>query len=209
VARGDCEKRREDIHLLAEGLIQAHEAPGLAEHLSVCADCEALLRDLRAVADALTGLPEPEPPREFVAQVRRRVQAETAAEPALGWGPREWGVAAGCVLAVVLSLWLVARFAYVPWDPFKSTAAAVWESIAAEGRALASNPSQWVAEQTASLASARAACASGWATATSHLAQWRVSLIVAFALASCLNAYLYRTAARPLPRTASAGGRRG
>jgi anti-sigma factor RsiW len=69
---------------------------GVAEHATSCAECGALVESFRALDEALAGLPLPELPADFTAQVMARIDgADRAAARERRWA---FGLAATVLL---------------------------------------------------------------------------------------------------------------
>ncbi len=75
---------------------------GAAEHAASCAECAVLVDSFRALDEALDGLPVPELPADFTAQVMARIDdAERAAARERRWA---FGIAAAVLLVAGASL---------------------------------------------------------------------------------------------------------
>ncbi|MGC8763788.1 MAG: anti-sigma factor family protein [Acidobacteriota bacterium] len=113
------------MHLRLEDLLSVRDgesSPQWEEHLRACPDCRSRLKELKAVREALRGLPALEPPRDLWPSLRRQLPEA---------GPRAalkalWAAAAAAVL--LGAVWLGLK-------GFRLSAPEAPVSTAAEGSA--------------------------------------------------------------------------
>jgi len=100
-----CPKFEADVALYAGGDLPARRMARIESHLGACADCRALVEELRAGQELLSELRDEPYEDAMVAQVRRRVMARVTAEETRGAVPYwKLALAAALVLAAILSL---------------------------------------------------------------------------------------------------------
>ena len=109
-----CSPYRESLHELVDGTIGPIRRAELERHLDTCADCRALLADLRVIHDAARSLDPLEPPDGVWLQVAGRLRQEgrvSAPPVAKASAPRRHvallALAAALVLAVGASIVLL------------------------------------------------------------------------------------------------------
>jgi anti-sigma factor RsiW len=101
----NCAKWKIDIALYAGGDLPANRLARTVAHLEACAECRALLDDLRAGQTLLSDLGDEPLEDAMAANVRRRVLARLPVEQAATahsyW---RWALAAAVLLAAILTL---------------------------------------------------------------------------------------------------------
>ena len=109
----NCARYREAIQEHVDGTPGAIRAADLERHVDVCADCRALVADLRRIRDLAGGLEARRPPDGVWIQIAGRLRQEGRVEaPAALVRPRRsraalMGIAAGLLVAVGASLMLL------------------------------------------------------------------------------------------------------
>jgi anti-sigma factor RsiW len=100
----NCAKWEPEIALHAGGDLPAADVPRIERHLAECANCRALLEDLRAGQDLLAELRDEPLEDAMLLQVRRNVLGRADFSPRGTSVPLHWklALAAALVLAVVL-----------------------------------------------------------------------------------------------------------
>jgi anti-sigma factor RsiW len=106
----DCRKYRDAIQELVDGTLGPIRRSELETHLDQCADCRALVADLRRIKQLTDGLERPAPPDRVWLQVAGRLRQEgrvAAPSRVVKTSTRHYaliGIAAALVLAVGASL---------------------------------------------------------------------------------------------------------
>jgi hypothetical protein len=108
-----CTRYRQSIHELVDGTIGPIRRAELESHLEECADCRALLTDLRSIRDAAASLDRLEPPARVWFQIAGRLRQEGRVAAAIDHRPARarrvalLAIAAALVLAVGTSILLL------------------------------------------------------------------------------------------------------
>ena len=101
----NCARWKIDIALYAGSDLPANRLGGAIAHLEACAECRALLDDLRAGQTLLSELEDEAIEDAMAANVRRRVLARLPVEQArTAHGYWAWALAAAVLLAAILTL---------------------------------------------------------------------------------------------------------
>lgn len=100
---------------LVDGTLSREGKARVESHLEACADCRALLADLRRIRESARALPKLAPPESVWQKVRADLEAERASGPSrvLGFVPRRRSVLAGLAAAAVLVLAAAAGVYYM------------------------------------------------------------------------------------------------
>ena len=104
----DCQDYRDAIAELVDGTLDAARQAALERHVASCADCRALVADLKSIQAAAFTLERREPPARVWTAIRERVAAEPAPDTrgrVLAW-PRTrtaWGVWMAAAAALLLA----------------------------------------------------------------------------------------------------------
>jgi len=102
----------EMISAYMDGRLEAADRASVHEHLSVCAACQAILADFRALALAARREAAPPIPAHLLEKIGRRIDTESEARPAtrLRFLPRaRLPLATAAAVLVLASLWVVWR----------------------------------------------------------------------------------------------------
>jgi hypothetical protein len=130
-----------------EGELDAGARARVEAHAASCAECHALLADLRSISIEAAGLPLLEPSRDLWDGIAARIEAPVIAMPAAGQraavhGRRRWivpSMAAAALVVVTAGVTYVAtRWSMQP--PVQVAAVAPAVDTAAEARELGANP---------------------------------------------------------------------
>jgi len=101
----NCAKRKIDIALYAGGDLPANRLGRTIAHLEACAECRALLDDLRAGQTLLSELEDEAIEDAMAANVRRRVLARLpVVQAGTAHSYWRWALAAAVLLAAILTL---------------------------------------------------------------------------------------------------------
>src|SRR5262245_33946207 len=109
----DCRKHRGAIQELVDGTLGPIRRSELEAHLDQCADCRALVADLRRIKELADGLDRPAPPDHVWLQIAGRLRQEgrvAAPAPVARTSTRHYaliGIAAALVLAVGAALMML------------------------------------------------------------------------------------------------------
>lgn len=176
----------ETLFLYSEGLLEATQTRGVADHMAVCPSCRERYRMETELSVSLRALPLPGPRADFAAGVRDRIGAARRSRT-----PRWWWPAAAMLALAPAGLWLMAGGA-------SATGAGVAlldfvVSLVREPLALAS----WLtsAHAWADLGSAAEAVLGAIAASQTYLA---VCIAAAVMVAAGTNTLLYIAARRTL-----------
>jgi copper chaperone CopZ len=103
----DCTEFRPALSELVDGTLPRESKARLESHLEGCADCRALLADIRRIRLSARALPKMAPPDSVWQKVRADFEAQTRQSrpaPALHFVPKRRQVLAGLAAAAVLVL---------------------------------------------------------------------------------------------------------